>query len=404
MLPAITWLFWVLAAQPAQPPSAPTTPESVAAARTPLARDQFAGVDACRACHAQHVRNVLATAHARTSQPATRQSIVAPFTPDTARVTTSNPELHYRLEANDEGFFQTAVSGPPSAPRSRTQRIDLVIGSGKKGQTYLWWRGSELFQLPLSYWAELQTWSGNPGFSDRTADFTRPVIPRCLDCHATLVETTAAAGNQYKRDTAMLGVTCEKCHGPAAAHAAARRANSRRPVPGGRDVVNTGKLTRDQKVDLCASCHGGQKLGPPFSFLPGDVVKHPGVVSDRTAASGRTAQSGMSLGIDSHGSQATALMNSRCFQASTTMTCETCHDPHLARTAAATFNAKCLTCHKIEACGRFARDGRAIAGKCIDCHMPQQPSSLIMSVNVGGTTQAQLRTHLIAVYRSLNPR
>jgi hypothetical protein len=103
------------------------------------------------------------------------------------------------------------------------------------------------------------------------------------------------------------------------------------------------------------------------------------------------------LGIDSHGQQATALMNSRCFQASA-MTCETCHDPHVEQRDAAKLSERCLTCHKVQACGRFARDGRAIATRCVDCHMPLQPSGLIVSTSATGTTQAQLRTHFIAVH------
>jgi hypothetical protein len=36
-----------------------------------------------------------------------------------------------------------------------TERFDYVIGSGGKGQTYLYWKGDLLFQLPVSYWTEL---------------------------------------------------------------------------------------------------------------------------------------------------------------------------------------------------------------------------------------------------------
>jgi hypothetical protein len=163
-------------------------------------------------------------------------------------------------------------------------------------------------------------------------------------------------------------------------------------------VVNPARLTRDQKVDLCASCHGGQRLGPPFSFLPGDAVKRPPIGAGRGMSMPRgTASPAAALGVDSHGQQATALMNSRCFQASA-MTCETCHDPHVETRDAVAKSARCLTCHKIEACGRFARDSRAIASRCVDCHMPLQPSRLIVSTNAAGTVQASLRSHVIAVY------
>ena len=390
----LTWL-WVLAFQAAQPPAPRSTADDNRSVRPPLARDAFAGVETCRPCHAQHVTIFLATAHARTSQTPSRDAIVAPFTSDQSIVRTSNPELHYELESNADGFFETAVIGPAATARVRRQRIDLVIGSGKKGQTYLWWRGDELFQLPLSYWNESKAWAGNPGVPDRIADFTRPVIARCLDCHATFIEPTG--DNRYKKDSALLGVSCEKCHGPAAAHVAARRANRRGAAALGHDVVNPARLTRDQKVDLCASCHGGQKLGPPFSFLPGDAVTRAPIVADRAAASGGTALPMANLGLDSHGQQATALMNSKCFRSSA-MTCETCHDPHLVQRDVAAFSARCLTCHKVEACGRFAREGRAIVGRCVDCHMPLQTSRLIVSTNAQGATEARLRTHFIAVH------
>src|SRR5262249_31310943 len=152
----------------------------------------------------------------------------------------------------------------------------------------------------------------------------------------------SAARNQYNRSTALLGVSCEKCHGPAAAHVAARRANPKQAAPAGRDIVNPARLTRDQRIDLCAACHGSQKLGSPFSFLAGDPVKRPALVTDRRAAAGGTAAGMSTLGIDSHGQQATALMNSRCFQQSA-MTCETCHDPHVDQRDAAKLSERCLT-------------------------------------------------------------
>src|SRR4029453_5939471 len=115
--------------------------------------------------------------NARSSRPSRGQSIVAPSPRETSRIATSNPELYYRLEANDQGFFQTAVSGPASAPRTRTQRIDLVIGSGKKGQTFLWGRGGYLFALPL--WYSPRRRPGRPG---------PPILDpcKCVDCHMPL--------------------------------------------------------------------------------------------------------------------------------------------------------------------------------------------------------------------------
>ena len=43
------------------------------------------------------------------------------------------------MEAKQGGFYQTA--------NSRTERFAVVIGSGDKGQTYLFSDGDQLFQL-----------------------------------------------------------------------------------------------------------------------------------------------------------------------------------------------------------------------------------------------------------------
>jgi hypothetical protein len=68
---------------------------------------------------------------------------------------TEERELIYRMEAKPEGFFQTAVLGTAPDTVSLSQRFDLVIGSGRKGQTYLYWdKGDRLYQLPVSYWTE----------------------------------------------------------------------------------------------------------------------------------------------------------------------------------------------------------------------------------------------------------
>ena len=55
------------------------------------------------------------------------------------------------MDSKEDGFSQTAVWGTPPNTRSHTERFDLVIGSGGKGQTYLFWEGDQLFQLPVGY-------------------------------------------------------------------------------------------------------------------------------------------------------------------------------------------------------------------------------------------------------------
>ena len=71
------------------------------------------------------------TAHHLTSRLPDQDSILGKFTPDANVLKTSNPELFFRMDANQHGFFQTAVEGIPPYITSHRERFDLVIGSVK---------------------------------------------------------------------------------------------------------------------------------------------------------------------------------------------------------------------------------------------------------------------------------
>jgi hypothetical protein len=87
-----------------------------------------------------------------------------------------------------------------------------------------------------------------------------------------------------------------------------------------------------------------------------------------------------------------------------TMTCTTCHDSHTKETPnPVLYSSKCLDCHKEQThnfCKMAPQLGKAITGKCIDCHMPALPSKLI-SFRMSGkkqTSQYLLQSHRIAIY------
>ena len=64
------------------------------------------------------------------------------------------PGVFFRMERREAGFYQTGVQGG----RSRSERFDLVIGSGRRGQSYLYWRNGLLFLLPVSYHVGTGRW------------------------------------------------------------------------------------------------------------------------------------------------------------------------------------------------------------------------------------------------------
>src|SRR5215204_3226889 len=192
----------------------------------------YIGDDQCLSCHEKQ-RTYRSTAHHLTSAEANATSILGCFAPGKNILRTAQRELHYRMEARNDGFFQIGVLGTPPDTISVSERFDFVIGSGRKGQTYLYWgKEDQLFQLPVSYWTEVASWVNSPGYGDRSLDFSRPVVPRCLECHATFFEPIIDAGfaNQYRRTNYVLGVSCEKCHGPGKQHADLNQPGAGKPL------------------------------------------------------------------------------------------------------------------------------------------------------------------------------
>jgi hypothetical protein len=302
---------------------------------------------------------------------------------------TGNPALSFRMDSKPDGFYQSSVWQIPPVTSERTERIDVVIGSGRKGQTYLYWKARRLFQLPVSYWVDLDSWANSPGYRDGVADFDRPVIPRCLECHATYAESVPGPPppNQYKPATLVEGISCERCHGPGRTHAEAMKANKSAAAS---LIVNPAKLARDRQIDVCAQCHAGhgKSFAPPFAYTPGQPL-------DKFLQRDIPAPGAI---VDVHGNQIALLQMSRCYQSSAQMSCSTCHNVHTTQRDAAAFSSRCLTCHKIESCGQYAKMGAQIADRCIDCHMPNQQSNVIVSIFNGRQTKPSVRTHWIKVY------
>ena len=108
----------------------------------------YAGDRACRECHQEKFDSYLATAHHRTSRLPNSESIAGHFSAHENLMTTFNPELSFQMESRDGHFYESAVVSKPGHAHKRTEEIGIVIGSGNKGQTYLYWKGNRLFELP----------------------------------------------------------------------------------------------------------------------------------------------------------------------------------------------------------------------------------------------------------------
>lgn len=358
----------------------------------PVRAENAVGDATCLACHTDKAP-FEGTAHHLTSRLPVRSAIAGSFAPGHDVLITSNPALHFRMDSTASGYYEVAVSGRAPDTTVHAERIAYVVGSGRKGQTYLYWRGNRLFELPVSYWIGPRAWMNSPGYRDGTAHFDRAVPPRCLECHATSFESVPYlyAENAYHSSTAVPGITCEVCHGSGVAHVTRERSRLRpllrRIVPPA--IANPVRLPRERQLELCARCHGGLGVerAPAFSYAPGAPL----------AAYLELAPPPPTAALDVHDNQVALLERSRCFQSSN-MTCATCHDVHRTQRDPTAISQRCLGCHTAESCGLYPERHATLVGHCVNCHMPALTSNAIISAFAGSREQPKVRTHWIKVY------
>jgi len=340
----------------------------------------------CRACHQEIVDSFVKTAHARTSAEATARSVKGRFAAGQNMLRTRAPGVYFKMERRGAAFYETGVDTNHGS--SRAERIDLVIGSGRRGQTYLYWRNGLLFELPVSYLTGMREWINSPGYRDGEIDFGRLIVPRCLECHTTSFPPAGDARVRRYSRAYVLGISCEKCHGDGRRHVEYHSAHPADSV--GRYILNPGTFSRDRKVDTCALCHSGARdpKRPPFSYRPGEPLDDYLVpLSDRDVPT-----------PDVHGNQIGLLRRSKCFRSSPGMACSTCHDVHQPKPDLAWFAQKCLGCHQVNGHPGAEQIGARMMTSCIDCHMPNRRSRAI-EINMPTRRLAlYYRSHAIGIY------
>ncbi len=356
---------------------------------------QFAGSESCASCHLDIHQTFLNTAHNKTSALASKSTVLGSFK-EGENVLQFNDHDRVVMNEYDSGLFQSSFINDEF---QGAQRFDIVTGSGTKGQTYLSWRGNKIVQLPVSNSVPEKQWSSSPGNPTDRIILNRPVISRCLNCHSTHIDVTAQmnAPPDYDKHSMILGIQCERCHGPAARHVSFEGEID--PKTKNRNVANPKFLTRRQQLDLCAQCHSANltSSSPDFFFLPGDNLASKPFVPQVIDTSSNA---------EVHGNQYDMLEATKCFTLSNDMTCSSCHNTHKnERGNLASFSSKCLTCHsgktdQLKTCKLTSRVGDDLRKNCIDCHMPVKASNKIM-VSVGNSKSLKsemARTHFISIY------
>jgi len=359
----------------------------------PGKKKRFAGSASCASCHNEIYKSHIQTAHYLDSRPASKEFIKGNFAPGKNKFV-YNKWTEVALEQKNNKFFQAAFINGIELQR---EPFDIVIGSGRKGQTYLYWHENDLFQLPVSYYTPLDSWCNSPGFPTTYVRFNRPVTVQCLECHTTYAKEDELPGNinTFDKTQIIYGVDCERCHGPAADHVDFHQKEPNEKKA--RHIINTKNMDRQLRLDGCALCHSGFRdpIQPAFSFMPGDKL-------DDFSTVGYHKDSVASL--DVHGNQYGLLTSSKCFKMSVQLDCSSCHNVHVNEfNSPQLFSQRCMNCHNETThnkCTQQPVNGLVLADNCIDCHMPVLPSENIR-LNVTDANKLVpdiLRTHRIAIY------
>ncbi len=312
------------------------------------ARESYVGTAVCASCHGQKVASQQANAMAHAAVRAGDADVLRQHDSLSFRVGPYREEI-----ATKGGKSILTVSSDNSAPIS----VELLwaFGVGHMGQTYMYERNGRYYESHLSFFASSKGLNITPGQSTETPGSVedaagRSMTPddsrRCFTCHTT----GSVTKNEFDAIGATLGVTCEACHGPGAAHAAAMKSDG--PQQGGQTIMNPKNLDPVESVDFCGACHRTWE----------DVV-----------TSGFTR-----IGTANARFAPYRLENSKCWRnPDARLACVACHDPHQAlEHDPAAYDSRCLQCHINQRGAKTTADHpgaacRVSTKNCTTCHMPK---------------------------------
>lgn len=324
----------------------------------------FVGSQSCAACHADLYRSFMQTQMAQSSGRVGTAAAQEQF--DRTEFRDSPGQFSYRVGRAGSAYYFDFLQQGARQPIQGRRQFQYFVGSGAAARSYLMSVDGFLYEAPVSYYNRSASWNSAPGYAGFDYPYlTRPILPGCLQCHASGIQHIAGTQNAYATPPFLEGgVSCERCHGPGSDHIAT-----------GKPMVSPEKLAPAARDSICEQCHlSGEarvpKRGPDQDALPpGDALADHMTVFVRTGSMSQRK-------VTSH---AENLAQSACKRASgDKLWCGTCHDPHSVPRAAekaAYFRSKCLTCHRTSDCQAPQPSRQANGDDCVACHMPHNPVS-----------------------------
>jgi predicted CXXCH cytochrome family protein len=378
--------------------------------------------EACAKCHADHYDSWRQTFHRTMTRDASAETVKGDF--DDA--TYDYQGLLTQLTRQGDSFFMETVDPRRTSARVKL-RVDRLVGSHWIQECMHREPSGRYVRLPVLYHIVEQRWVHTNGafLTPDTDDFWAQCRgaawnDSCLYCHNTGPSKNPLRNLNgqivgYQTSVAELGIACEACHGPGAAHIEANHNPARRlalQASGANDptIVQPARLPVPRRDEICARCHGA--LVPTAAMWDARTHRDPFIAgqelmrynsffwSEREQATlagrrpeGQPAAPAANDGrFWADGTPLTTALEyngmalSACYQhGQGGLSCLSCHtmhaaDPNFMLKSGMQTNEACYQCHESYR-GRLSEHTRHPATSpgslCYNCHMPHLAYSLL---------------------------
>jgi hypothetical protein len=326
-------------------------------ARNPQPR-AYTGSAACRECHQPEYESWQRNLHVQMTRPIADARITGDF----GKGVPTRLEAHGRSYAMENRGGRYVISVARNGRPPESFEIHYTLGA-RRFQGYLSrLPDGRIYVLPVFWHAESGRWIDyeeiTPIPKDTDHDLRQIWNVSCVNCHATnLARNFDAATNTFSTTWTEMGIGCEACHGPGAAHVA---------DPEHLKIFTMKKVPPREVFDTCAYCHGN-KNNVFFGFKAGDRYDDyalPFLISQPVPDNDPQGDFWPD-GRPSRFNRPQALTETGCFQKGQA-TCTSCHRMHGAE------NSHSLKVDIDAPDGGHSRESDTL---CTQCHAPGTLSS-----------------------------
>lgn len=381
--------------------SAPDAASGRAADLDPTSRSQepgYIGSTACIACHPEAGERWKDSHHAWAWRAPDESSVLALF--DGQRIEHDGVEVELARRASPAEGAQSSESTrgeyvfrvDPDGPNEMAYPIVATLGITPLQQYLVETEPGRLQALDLAWDAERKRWYDlypeERLASDDGMHWSGPYKnhnARCAECHATdYAKNYRPRERVYESEQAEIGVGCEACHGPGAAHEAWAETPDGFDPARWNEVGSRGLALRfedadpEAEIQQCAGCHSRRESLTSRTPRPGTLFQDAYRLS--TLRPGLYRPDGRIEGeVYVYGSFLQSAMYAKGVR------CSDCHEPH---SADLRFEGDlvCTQCHNEQGRSEFPtipkgrfdsaehhfHPAEGEGARCVSCHMPEE--------------------------------